>query len=99
MENNKQLWTVREEELKELEKKRKELKGRKESKEEIKELSKKIHKLQNAINQHGKHKEQKVRTNTVAYKMFGKPLKELTKEEYAFYQSRGERRRRQALVL
>lgn len=65
-----------------------------ELREQIKEISKKIHKLQNARNQHEKHKEQKVRTDTATYQMFGKPLKELTKEEFAFYQSRGERRKR-----
>lgn len=75
--NNEQ-WKAREKELAELEKQRRELK------EQIKEISKKIHILKVDMNQHNKlHKEQ--RTNSAVYEMFGKPLKELTKEEYKVY--------------
>ena len=91
---NKKQWETREKELVELKQKREEMKERKES---VKEISKKIHYLQNAMNQHEKHKEQKVRTDTACYKMFGKPLKELTKEEYNLYQRRTERRKRKQL--
>lgn len=77
--NNEQ-WEAREKEVAELEKQRKELK------EQIKEISKKIHILKVDINKHNKfNKEQKVRTNSAVYEMFGKPLKELTKEEYKEY--------------
>lgn len=77
---NKEQWKAREKELAELEKQQKELK------EQIKEISKKIHILKVGMNQHSKlHKEQKIQTNSKVYEMFGKPLKELTKEEYKIY--------------
>lgn len=87
--NNKQ-WIAREKEVAELEKQRKELK------EQIKEISKRIHILKVDINQHNKlHKEQKVRTNSLVYEMFGKPLKDLTKEEYKIYYNTRQRINRQ----
>lgn len=79
--NNEQ-WKDREKELLELKKQRK-------------EISKKIHELQNALNQHGKHSVQKVRTDTACYKMFGKSLNELTKEEYKQYYNARQRINRQ----
>ena len=69
--NNEQ-WKDREQELLELKKQRA-------------EISRKIHELQNLLRQHGKCNGQKTRTNTAVYKMFGKKLNELTKEEYKQY--------------
>lgn len=77
--NNEQ-WETKEKEIAELKKQLNELDKQR------KEITKKIHTLKVDINQHNKlHKEQKVQTNTEVYKMFGKPLKELTKEEYKVY--------------
>lgn len=77
---NKEQWEAKEKEVAELEKQLKELDKQR------KEIARKIHTLKASMNQHNKlHKEQKVRTNTEVYKMFGKPLKELTKEEYKVY--------------
>jgi hypothetical protein len=87
-------WKTREENLKNLELQRAELDGRiKELAERIKDmeaqkkkLSKQIHLEQVKINQHKrKTEEHKINTNTEVYKMFGKPLKDLTKEEYKKY--------------
>lgn len=77
--NNEQ-WKVREQEILELTKQLWELD------EQRKEVARKIHLIKNGLNQHNKfYKEQKMRTDTEVYKMFGKPLKELTKEEYRIY--------------
>lgn len=87
--NNEQ-WKAKEKEVAELEKQRRELK------EQLKEISKKIHILKIDINQHNKsYKEQKVRTDTEVYKMFGKPLSKLTKEEYKEYYNARQRINRQ----
>ena len=53
--------------------------------EQRKEIARKIHIIKVGLNQHSKHNEHNIRTNTEVYKMFGKPLKELTKEEYKVY--------------
>lgn len=77
--NNEQ-WKEKEQEILELTKQLWELD------EQRKEIARKIHIIKVGLNQHNKlHKEQKVQTNTEVYKMFGKPLKELTKEEYKVY--------------
>jgi len=60
------------------------------TKKQLKEISKRKHVLKIEINAQEKRQEErkknpKVNTNTEAYKMFGKPLKELTKEEYRVY--------------
>lgn len=87
-------WKAKEENLKNLELQRAELDGRiKELAERIKDmeaqkkkLSKQIHSEQVKINQHKrKIEEHKINTDTEVYKMFGKPLKDLTKEEYKKY--------------
>lgn len=90
--NNEQ-WQAREQEVAELQTRLnefdKQLKELERIREELykqrKETAKKIHVIQIALNQHSKHKEHKTQTNTEVYKMFGKPLKELTKEEYKIY--------------
>lgn len=53
--------------------------------EQKKELSKQIHLLKVELNNHEKYVPKGTRTNTEVYKMFGKPLNELTKEEYRTY--------------
>lgn len=60
------------------------------NKKQLKEMSNRIHALKIGIQAQEKRQEErknnpKVNTNTEAYKMFGKPLKELTKEEYRIY--------------
>lgn len=81
---NQEQWEAREKEVLELTKQLWELDAQRE------EIARKIHSIKVGLNQHNKlYKEQKVQTNTEVYKMFGKPLKELTKEEYkAYYNSR-----------
>lgn len=87
--NNEQ-WKAKEKEIAELEKQLKELDKQR------KEIARKIHTLKVGLNQHNKlHKEQKVQTNTEVYKMFGKSLKELTKEEYKVYYNARQRINRQ----
>lgn len=87
---NKKQWKAKEKEVAELEKQLKELDKQR------KEVARKIHALKVGLNQHNKlHKEQKVQTNTEVYKMFGKPLKELTKEEYKVYYNARQRINRQ----
>ena len=87
---NREQWEEREKEIAELEKQLKELDERR------KATAKKIHNLKVGLNQHNKsHKEQKVRTDTETYKMFGKPLRELTKEEYREYYNARQRINRQ----
>ena len=67
------LWEAKKEELAALEKQRE-------------EISKRIHLLKVEIRQHEKrHSKHKVNTNTEVYKMFGKPLKDLTEEERKIY--------------
>ena len=60
------------------------------TKKQLKEISNRKHALKIGINAQQKRQEErknnpKVNTNTEAYKMFGKPLKELTKDEYKVY--------------
>lgn len=60
------------------------------NKKQLKETLNRIHALKIGIQAQEKRQEErknnpKVNTNTEAYKMFGKPLKELTKEEYKIY--------------
>lgn len=87
--NNEQ-WKAKEKEIAELEKQLKELD------EQRKAIAKKIHTIKVSLNQHNKsHKKQKVQTDTEVYKMFGKPLKELTKEEYKKYYNARQRINRQ----
>lgn len=97
-------WRIREENLTELKNERAELERKiKELKEKIKEyedkkkdLSKQIHLTEVGIRQHNnKHKEHKTNTDTEVYKMFGKPLKELTEEEYRKYYNARQRINRQ----
>lgn len=69
------------------------------NKKQLKEISKKAHALKIGINAQAKRQEERknnprVNTNTAVYKMFGKPLKELTREELNLYQSRKERKKR-----
>lgn len=87
-------WKEREKEVENLKIERAELDGRiKELTERLKEyedkkrkLSKQIHLKENKIRQHNnKHKEHKINTNTEVFRMFGKPLKDLTHEEYKIY--------------
>ena len=47
------------------------------------EISKRIHSLSVSIAQHKKNPPDK--TNTIAYQMFGKRLRDLTTEEYRIY--------------
>ena len=87
--NNEQ-WKEKEQEILELTKRLWELDA------ERKEIANKIHAIKASLNQHNKlHKEQKVQTDTEVYKMFGKPLKELTKEEYKEYYNARQRANRQ----
>ena len=77
---NDRQWKAKEKELLKLQKQLKELDIKR------KEIADKIHLLKVGINQHNKkHKERVVKTDTEVYKMFGKPLRELTKEEYKVY--------------
>lgn len=77
---NDRQWKAKEKELLKLQKQLKELDIKR------KEVADKIHLLKVGINQHNKkHKERVVKTDTEVYKMFGKPLRELTKEEYKVY--------------
>lgn len=100
---NKEQWKERENELEELIKQREELSNQieelsKQRTEKIKQrekTSKKIHRLQIYIRQHEAHKERKIQTDTEVYRMFGKPLKELTKEEYKVYYNARQRINRQ----
>ena len=60
------------------------------NKKQLKEVSNRLHALKIGIQAQTKRQIErknnpKVNTNTEAYKMFGKPLKELTKEEYRVY--------------
>lgn len=75
-------WEAKRKELEELEKQKK-------------EIAKKIHILKVSLNQHGKHCDNKVRTDTEVYKMFGKKLKDLTPEEYKVYYNARQRINRQ----
>lgn len=101
--NNKQ-WKAKENELAELIKQREELsnqieelsKQRTEKTIQREKLSKRIHRLQIGIRQHNElHKERKIQTDTEVYRMFGKQLKELTKEEYKEYYNARQRANRQ----
>lgn len=97
-------WDVRKKELADLKKKRdkmskeiqrteellKELENLKKDREKI---SKEIHSLSVKINQHENRKG--INTDTEVYKMFGKPLKDLTKEEYKIYYNARQRINRQ----
>ena len=69
------------------------------NKKQLKEISNKLHILKIGIQAQTKRQEErknnpKINTNTAVYKMFGKPLKELTTEEFNLYQSRKERKKR-----
>ena len=57
----------------------------KEIEKQRKEIANKIHVLKIGINQHKKHENRPINTNSEVYKMFGKRLRELTKEEYKIY--------------
>ena len=53
--------------------------------EQKKEIAKQIHLLKVELNNHKNYMPKGIRTDTEVYKMFGKPLNELTKEEYRIY--------------
>ena len=73
-------WKAKEKEVLKLQKQLEELDVKR------KNIADKIHLLKVGINQHNKkHKERVIKTDTEVYRMFGKPLKELTKEEYKVY--------------
>ena len=75
-------WKAREKELKALEAQRKELSAR-------------IHLLKCDIRQHKQTvKNPPDKTNTIAWQMFGKRLKDLTPEEYRIYYNACQRKRR-----
>lgn len=76
--NNEQ-WKAKEQEILELTKQLWELD------EQRKEVARKIHIIKIGLNQHSKYERKPIHTDTEVYKMFGKPLKELTKEEYKIY--------------
>lgn len=58
-------------------------------------ISKRIHLLKVSLNQHEKHKTRKINTNSEVYKMFGKPLKDLNKEEKQAYYNDRQRKNRE----
>lgn len=58
-------------------------------------ISKRIHLLKKSLNQHEKHKIRRINTNSEVYKMFGKPLKDLTKEEKQKYYNDRQRKNRE----
>lgn len=69
------------------------------NKKQLKEFLKRVHTLEIGIKAQAKRQEERknnpiVNTDTAVYKMFGKPLKELTREELNLYQSRKERKKR-----
>ncbi len=74
-------WKTKEKELEKLKIKREALKA------ECEGISKQIHILSCDIRAHKKRMEnpQPTRTNTFAYQMFGKQLKDLTHDEYKIY--------------
>ena len=88
---NKVQWEARAEELVNLEKQLAKLD------EQRKKTAKKIYYLRHSLNQHNKHQNRQINTSTEVYKMFGKPLKELTKEEYNMYYNERQKIRRQKL--
>lgn len=88
---NKVQWEARAEELVNLEKQLAKLD------EQRKKTAKKIYYLRYSLNQHNKHQNRQINTSTEVYKMFGKPLKELTKEEYNMYYNERQKIRRQKL--
>lgn len=80
MMNNEQKWIEIEAEILNLQRQLEEINKQR------KEISKKIHVLKCGLNQHNKkHREKNTRTDTEVFAMFGKPLKELTKDEYRIY--------------
>lgn len=94
LENLKKQRAELDEKIKEL---RKEYEQKKKEIENIKRnISKTIHVEEMKIKQHyQKHAEPKIKTDTAVYQMFGKPLKELTKEEYKIYYNARQRINRQ----
>jgi hypothetical protein len=87
---NSEQWNKKEQEILELTKQLRELDVQR------KEVARKIHLIKVSLNQHNKsHKEQKIQTDTEVYKMFGKPLRDLTEEEYKKYYSTRQRINRQ----
>ena len=79
-------WKAKEKKLEELTAQRKAIEEQlKKLTEQKKELSKQIHSLQVELNNHKKYAPKGIKTDTEVYKMFGKSLNELTKEEYRIY--------------
>lgn len=58
------------------------------------ELSKQIHSLSVRCRQHTKYQRKPPHTDTLVYTMFGKQLKDLTKEEYRIYYNACQRKKR-----